>query len=32
MTRYRDLAVAYLSQFDDGVPIAPGIAPEQNAL
>lgn len=32
MTRYRDTAVAYLAQFDDGAPIAPGIAPEQNAL
>jgi hypothetical protein len=32
MTRYRDFAVAWLSQFDDGAPIAPGIAPDQDRL
>jgi len=28
LTRYRDAAVAWLSQFDDGAPTSPGCAPE----
>ena len=32
MTRYREVAVAWLSQFDDGSSLTPGIAPEQSSL
>ena len=32
MARYRDMAVGWLSQFDDGAPLAPGIAPDQRSL
>ncbi len=32
MTRYRQLAVDWLRQFDDGAPTGPGIVPEQSAL
>ena len=32
MTHYRDTTVEWLSRFDDGAPLGPGIAPEQAAL
>ncbi len=32
MTRYRDMAVDFLSRFDQGAPLAPGIAPDQRSL